>query len=302
MITLCPMWNSDALAARLVDRLGGALGTVEVHRFPDGESRVRVSPPGRHAAIVCSLDDPDPKLLPVLFAAATLRELGAATVGLIAPYLAYMRQDTRFQPGEAVSSRPFAAVLSGHFDWLVTVDPHLHRYPNLEALYTLPCEVVHAAPALARWIAATVADPVLIGPDEESRQWVEAVAAAIPAPAVVLGKTRLGDREVRLTLPDMSPWKARTPVLVDDIISTGHTLAAAAAHLRAADLAPPLCVGVHGLFAADATSALQEAGITHIATTDTVPGPFSRIALDGEIAQAVRRVTARLPTLRGSSE
>src|SRR3546814_18817342 len=86
-----------------------------------------------------------------------------------------MRQDRRFQLGEAVSSKSFARLVSATFDRLVTVDPHLHRYPALSTLYTIPDITLHAAPALADWIAAHVEAPLLIGPDEESEKWVSAI-------------------------------------------------------------------------------------------------------------------------------
>ncbi|WP_164119514.1 ribose-phosphate pyrophosphokinase-like domain-containing protein, partial [Stenotrophomonas maltophilia] len=85
-----------------------------------------------------ALAQPNEKILPLIFAAATARELGAARVGLVAPYLAYMRQDRRFNPGEAVTSRQMAHLVSGAFDWMVTVDPHLHRYSDLSEIYSIP--------------------------------------------------------------------------------------------------------------------------------------------------------------------
>ena len=67
---------------------------------------------GRCVVLAGSLHQPDEKTLPLLFAADAARELGAAQVGLVAPYLAYMRQDRRFEPGEAVTSRSYARLLS----------------------------------------------------------------------------------------------------------------------------------------------------------------------------------------------
>ena len=163
-------------------------------------------------------------MLPLLFAAATARELGASRVGLVAPYLAYMRQDRRFKPGEAVTSRQVARLLSDAFDWLVTVDPHLHRYSSLADIYSIPTHVVHAAPLIAEWIKANVTNPLIIGPDSESEQWVAAVASDVGAPYSVLEKVRHGDRDVEIRLKDLEQWKGRTPVLVDDIISTGRTM------------------------------------------------------------------------------
>jgi len=119
--------GNDAFATMLAAALGGERGELEHRRFPDGESYVRLHTPvaGRAVAFVCSLNAPDEKTLALLFAAGAARELGAARVGLVAPYLAYMRQDKRFQPGEALTSAHYADLLSRAFDWLATVDPHL---------------------------------------------------------------------------------------------------------------------------------------------------------------------------------
>jgi ribose-phosphate pyrophosphokinase len=150
---------------------------------------VRVEAPveGRYALIACTLDRPDDKLVPLLLLAAAVRETGARSVGLVAPYLAYMRQDRRFQPGEPISARHVAAWISRHVDWLVTVDPHLHRIADLSQVYSVPARVVHAADSVAAWVRAEVRKPVLIGPDEESAQWVGDVArrAGLAAPVCV---------------------------------------------------------------------------------------------------------------------
>jgi Ca2+-transporting ATPase len=125
------------------------------------------------------------------------------------------------------------------FTWLVTVDPHLHRIPSLDAIYRIPMEAVSSAPAIAAWVQAQVERPHLVGPDEESMQWVSEVAALAGCPYTVLRKHRSGDRSVELTLPDLRALRGRTPVLVDDIISSGQTMAATTGKLRAEGLAAP---------------------------------------------------------------
>ena len=205
---LVSMPGAEDLAASLSERLGLQRGELEWRRFPDGESylRLHADPAERDVLVVARLDHPDDRLAALLFVADLARDLGARRVGLVCPYLPYMRQDMRFKPGEAVTSRPFARWLSAQFDWLVTVDPHLHRYASLDELYSLESRVVEAAPALAGWIAAEVADPVLIGPDGESEQWVSAVAALRDLPWRVFTKKRHGDRDVSLQLPDLGRW------------------------------------------------------------------------------------------------
>ena len=230
----------------------------------------------------------------LLFAAQAARDLGASQVGLVAPYLAYMRQDTRFNDGEAVTSRYFARFLSSAVDWLVTVDPHLHRYHALDEIYAVPGDVVHAAPALAIWIREHVERPLLIGPDEESEQWVASVAREAQAPHLVLHKTRHGDREVEIELPDVARFADRTPVLVDDIISTGRTMAETVIRLRrSAIAAAPICIGVHAVFAGDAYEALSAAGAGRIVTTNAIRHASNAIDIDPLLADRVRQRLAR---------
>ncbi len=177
-VVLIPLPGNETMAQSLAATLDATTGDVEIRRFPDGETYLRLlgDVDGREIMIVCTLDRPDDKILPLLFLAATARELGARAIGLVAPYLAYMRQDRRFNPGEAVTSRQIARLLSDSFDWLATVDQHLHRYSALSEIYRIPTKVVHAAPLISEWIRKNVETPLIIGPDSESEQWVSAVA------------------------------------------------------------------------------------------------------------------------------
>lgn len=287
--------GNEAFLQGLAPSLEFDTGSLEMRRFPDGESYVRVDTPvaERPAAIVCTLAGPDPQFLPLWFAARTLRERGVANLGLVAPYLAYMRQDREFRPGEAVSSRLFADLVSCAFDWLVTADPHLHRYRALGEIYPIASRVVRTAPALAEWIRANVPRPIIIGPDAESEQWVAAVARDAGAPYLVLEKTRRGDREVEIRLRKPEAVQGRTPMLVDDIISTGRTMAEAARQVVAAGSAAPVCVGVHALFGADTQTALLGAGVAYIATTNTVAHPTNAIDVAGLFAAPVRELIGR---------
>jgi ribose-phosphate pyrophosphokinase len=279
---LLPLPGNERLARSLAQRTGWQLGVLETRTFPDEETYLRLEVGGgaRHVVLVCTLDRPDAKTLPLLFAAATARELGSTRVGLVAPYLAYMRQDRRFRKGEAITSRIFAELLSTRIDWLVTVDPHLHRYRTLEELYRIPARVVHAAPTLASWIAANVERPLLVGPDEESSQWVADVGERSAAPFVVLRKIRRGDRDVEVSVPEVDRHHGRTPVILDDIVSSARTMIQTAKHLVAAGLSAPVCVGVHGVFAGDAERALREAGVARIVTTNSVVHPTNAIAIE----------------------
>lgn len=282
------MPGNEATAVGLVTRLGADRGRAEVKHFPDGESFVRLLTPVTDAdvVIVCTLDRPDDKVLSLLWLAIAAREGGARRVGLVAPYLAYMRQDAVFQAGEIRAAQHFAALLSGHFDWVVTVDPHLHRIPTLSEIFRVPAVAVQAAPALAAWVRAQVPHPFLVGPDEESRQWVEQVAALCDVPWTVLSKIRRGAWSVDVSAVAAGQGAGRTPVLIDDIISTGRTLIAAAWQLQRAGLPRPYCVAVHAVFAGSAYNELRSAA-QDVVTADSIAHPSNRIALAQPLADAI---------------
>ncbi len=288
MRLILPLPGNETFARHLAEAGGWELGHIETRRFPDGESYVRIlsDVADRPVDLVCTLARPDDGFLRLAFAADAARSLGASEVTLIAPYLAYMRQDRRFQPGEAVTSKTFARVLSSTFDRLVTVDPHLHRYPALSALYTIPADTLHAAPLLADWIAAEVDQPLIIGPDEESEQWVSAIARRITAPYAVLRKIRNGDRNVDVELPDLSEWRARRPVLVDDIVSSGQTLVEAAKKLPLQSFRRPVCAVVHGVFAEESYARLRVL-TDRIVSSDSVPHESNAIRLAPLIAATI---------------
>lgn len=281
-----PLPGSGPFAERLAAAGGFTLGRLECRRFPDGERylRIHTDPAGRPVDL-CSADA-EGDFLTLAFAADAARDMGASEVNLVAPYLGYMRQDARFQPGEAVTSRTFARLVSSLVDGLVTVDPHLHRFAALEELYDIPCTVLRSAPLIGDWIAREVRQPLIIGPDSESEQWAAGIAARARAPHVVLAKRRAGDRDVEITLPDLARHAGRQPVLVDDIASSGRTLVAAAEALRARGFPPPLCVIVHAIFAGDAFAELS-AVAAGIVSTDTLTHASNAISVTSLIAGAL---------------
>ena len=275
-----PLPGNETLADELARLSGGAIGTLEIRRFPDGESYVRLiaDVAGKDVDFVCTLARPDDQILRLIFAAKTARELGAKTVRLIAPYLAYMRQDKRFQDGESISSTHFAKLLSDCFDRLITIDPHLHRIADLAEIFTIPTKVVHAAPLLADWIGDNVENALVVGPDSESQQWAEAVAERAGARHLVLNKKRLGDHEVEILVPDLTDYEGLAPVLVDDIISSGRTMIETAEALVARGFPKPYILTVHALFAGSAYWQLNQLA-ADIISTDAVPHETSRIGI-----------------------
>lgn len=284
--------EDNACAQRLASELDMERAALHWHRFPDGESlmTVETNSHGRDVVVLCSLANPDSKTMPLYFVAATLREQGARRIILVAPYLAYMRQDERFAPGQAISAHAYAEFLSTVFDALIAVDPHLHRIHELASIFSIPTIAVSAMPAVARWIGANIEKPVLIGPDLESVQWVEPVARDIGAPYLVLKKTRKGDRDVSVTPIDPADVQGHHPVVLDDIASSGFTMTEVLKRLSSIGIHDSTCVIVHAVLAEGAEATLRAAGATRIVSTNTVPHSTNQIDVSDAIAEAIGKM------------
>jgi len=293
---LLPFPDMRPLAGELASGLGLELRAIDWHQFPDGESLMTLPGDlaGADVALLATLRDPDRLALPLRFAAATAREMGAGRVGLIAPYLGYMRQDRRFATGQAVSAPLFARFLGDSFDWLVTVDPHLHRIARLEDVFPMPAKHVVAAPLLANWIRKNLPDAVLLGPDSESQQWVEEVARLAGRPYEVLRKVRSGDRDVDVSVPENAALWTGTPVILDDIASSGATMARAVERLLASGTAAPVCLVIHAVFAEGAYETILAAGAASVISTDTIPHSSNGIAIADALDETLRSLVAGL--------
>ncbi|MCE9539573.1 MAG: ribose-phosphate pyrophosphokinase [Bacteroidetes bacterium] len=264
--------GNEALAKYFANTIQADLGVTEIRNFPDGETYVRIlsSVEGKEVIVVCTLHQPDAKLLPLLFICNLLRDLKVRSICLVAPYLAYMRQDKQFNPGEAVTSAYFAKLLSLQVDRLVTVDPHLHRRVSMKEIYSIPCEVLHADGLISEWVKKYIPNALLIGPDSESEQWVSEVAKNAGVPFIVLEKIRHGDCDVEISVPKVEGYKNYTPVLVDDIISTARTMIETVELLKKAGMKPPVCIGVHAVFAGNAYKDLIKSGVSKVITCNTI--------------------------------
>ena len=281
---------APGLGDRLAALLGAETGAISHRHFPDGESYLRyvTQVAGREVVLLCTLDRPDPKLAPLLFAAATARGCGAKSVGLVAPYLAYMRQDKEFHSGEAVTSRLFAKLLSDHVDWLITIDPHLHRFRSLDEIYSVPAIAGTATTAIAEWVRDNVERPVIIGPDEESAQWVQRIAELANARATVLRKERNGDYSVSIDKEGLEHLGGGTPVLVDDIASSGRTLIEAVRLTKAHGGEPPICAVVHAIFAGESYEHLLHSGARMVVSTNSIAHESNAIDISGPISNAIQ--------------
>jgi len=287
------MPGESAPATRLAVAMNTPMQEIAVHRFPDGESRVRAMSAAKTTIVYCSLDRPNEKLIELALAASALRDLGAERLVLVAPYLCYMRQDTAFTKGEAVSQRVIGRMLSNWFDRVVTIEPHLHRIRSLHEVFPdMETTAVSAAPLLAQLIrnnCSDVSSAVIVGPDLESQKWAEAVAAEVGTSCAILQKTRSGDKSVAVSLNGHATVAGKQVFLVDDVASTGETLAAAARLLHSISAQKLEALIVHALFDEDADRHMRNAGLSRLWSTDSVRHPTNAIEIAPLLAGALSK-------------
>ena len=278
-----------------VGRLAAALGVdvryVATHVFDDGEIAPRIAPSPGTVVVYRSLAQPNVKLVELLLACDAWRRAGARRLVLVAPYLCYMRQDALFAPGEPLSQRVIGDLLGERFDRIITVDAHLHRTPRLEDVFVgVVCANLSAADAIAAQVRADAPPPdmLMLGPDIESRPWVETLARQIGLEAGVLRKTRRSDHDVDIETGPELAIEGRPVLLLDDICTSGGTLVAASRAVLARGASSVEAIVTHALFSREVAATLTAAGIRRVRSCDSCRHPTNAIPLAATLAAALR--------------
>ncbi|MCX6803940.1 MAG: ribose-phosphate diphosphokinase [Candidatus Diapherotrites archaeon] len=257
--------------------------------FPDNESYLRFPFSVKRKKIFLLADlakKPNEILSVLLLAAKTLRKLKARKIYLIAPYMVYLRQDHVFHNGEAVSGFIIADFVSSLFDGIITIDPHLHRVESMRGFFRCKTQKLTATKKLSDYFSKM--DAVLVGPDAESKQWIKAIAENIGKQFVVANKTRQSSRQVKVEIKRGSVvLEGKTAIIIDDIISTGHTIIEAAKALKKEKVKKIECYCVHGLFMEGALEKLRRNKIK-VGATNTLKNPVEVIDIAPELAEGVR--------------
>ena len=283
-------------AQKLGQSLRLSIYEVSVHKFPDGESRVRVHPIQGTVILYATLNSPNEKLVHLALAASAFRRCGAQRLILVAPYLCYMRQDTEFAPGEAVSQRVIGGYLSACFDRIITVDPHLHRTPDLQMVFPdCKADTLSSTGVIASALSQELESDrlVLVGPDSESEQWVGAIAKSLGVPFFIGDKKRSGDRSVSIhfsgfeTMPNVGELHDRRIIIIDDVISSGMTICRCVEALKSAGANTVEVITVHILCSDGDIAMMKAAGVSRIRSTDSVLHPTNAISLTPLLTEAL---------------
>ena len=288
-----PMSNSIALGKSIAKKSKAKLGKLTSELFPDGEFHIRLltEVKGKEVVLVQSLSpNPNDSLLELIFTAKTARELGAKKVTAVIPYLAYMRQDKRFKSGECVSNQYMAWLLNQSVDRILTVDPHLHRVHNLAELFHIERKKITANTAIAEYISKKFSskNTIIIGPDIESSQWAKRIADSIEFESTIFLKERFHSRKVKVRVEKELDWKGKEVIIVDDIVSTGHTMIEAVKEIKKRKAKAVDCVCVHAVMAENAYAKLKKAGARKVLSCDSIKHKSNAIELSKVISEAVK--------------
>ncbi len=285
--------SSYVLAIKLARELNTPLLETDIKRFPDGEKYVRIDGDleGVEAIVVQSMYlTPDEYLMEYFLMVEALKDSGAKKVIGMIPYFAYARQDKRFNPGEAVSLRTVSRLIETvGTDQLFTVDMHLHRVDDMSKIFNIPAKNLTAIPDIARYIGANLSleNPLIIGPDEEAEQWAKIAAAQLETDYDVLEKKRISSTQVEITTRELEV-KNRDIVIIDDIISTGGTIAKTIEVLKKKDANRIVAACTHPILVDNALKKIYMAGAYNVIGTTTIPSPISVIEIAPSLAEALK--------------
>jgi ribose-phosphate pyrophosphokinase len=290
--------GNRTLVGAVASLLQVEIGEAAIERFPDGECHVVVRCPvrGDDVYIVQPTGPPvDEHLVEALLLVDACRRGGAMRITLVIPYFGYTRQDRRRAPGEPVAARVVADLIGAvRADRVLTVDPHT---PGLEASFGIALETVSAVPLLASRLAPLLPpDAVIVAPDLGAVRLAERYAALLERPTVVVRKHRLSGSSVRVE-EVVGEVAGRTPVIVDDMITTGATICAAAEAARSHGALPSVfVVATHAVLVGPAVQRLRELPVEHLLVTDSLPPhtdvalPIDVVSIDRLLADSIARL------------
>lgn len=269
------MYDEVNLAKNLAKKKHAPLGKLLINNFPDGELYLRFlsDVEQKHVVLVCSLYNPNEKIIALCLAGKNAKDLGAKSVTAVIPYLAYMRQDIRFHSGEAISSKIMGSVIGKCVDKVITIDPHLHRLKSLTPVYHCRTKVLTAVSLMINFLKKKFhhENYTLVGPDWESQQWVNKIASGVTRKSVILHKTRFSSYKVVIDTAPLQKFAQNSLVIVDDVASTAKTLITVVKAAKQYGVKKIYVLVVHPLFVGTSYANLKKAGATAVYSCNTIP-------------------------------
>jgi len=260
------------LAREIGQRAGAEMIPAAITAFADGETQVRIEGDVRATDLYIVQPTSTPtneRLMTLALLADAARAADAARITAVIPYFGYARQDVRNRPGEARSAQVAARILAvAGIDRVVALELHS---PALESAFEMPLTHLRADEPMLRVVRGwRLADLVVVSPDAGGVKRAQRYAAALAAPLALIVKTRPGD-DVAVPLQALGEVRGRACVIVDDMASTGRTIAGAAQALLEAGAREVHALFVHAVMAPGALERIAAAGVRRIAATDSVP-------------------------------
>jgi len=271
---------SQVIASRVAEAMNTSVVYVKFSRFPDGELYLCANGLDEDMIIVGSVVDNDSLVQLVLLIDAC----EGLNNRLVIPYMGYARQDKRFKDGEPVSARAISRLLSRGVHRCITVNIHDKK---ILSYFEIPALDVSLAGDIGTYIKEMdLNNPLILAPDDGAAAFARQVAAIGRWDCDHLNKTRISGDDVRMA-PRMLSAADRPVVIVDDIISTGGTIATAAAMLREQGASEVFAACVHGVLTGGAFARLKAAGINDVVCSDTIERGCSRYSAAARIAEAL---------------
>jgi ribose-phosphate pyrophosphokinase len=292
--------------------LGLSLSPHEERAFEDGEHKTRPleSVRGKDVFVIQSLygdsgQSVNDKLCQLLFFLGALRDAAAERVTAVVPYLCYARKDRRSKSRDPVTTRYVAELFEAmRIDRLATLD--VHNLAAFQNAFRIPTEHLEAKNLFVKYFVPLIhnEEVVVVSPDiggvKRAESFREALSAALGRPVTGAFVEKYRSAGVVSGEAVVGGVAGRTAIIVDDLISSGTTLARAAQACKVRQAKTVYAVATHGGFATNASQVLAEAPLEKVVVTNTIP-PFrlhpdvvrnKLVVLDTAplIAEAIRRI------------
>lgn len=246
-----------------------------IHRFPDGELYVRIKENiENHEITIIQTTYPDENIIELFLLLDACKRANAKKITVIIPYFGYARQDKQFKTGEPISAEALAKLICINADEVITIDPHKE---HVKDFFSIPAKSISVVPELAAYLRNKNVD-VVLAPDKGAMNRAEHAAKILSCDVDYLEKTRIDGSTISIK-PKQLEVKDKTVAIIDDIISTGGTMAAAIIELKKQKAAKVYVACTHGLFAGDAIEKLKKAQCDEIISTDTIKSAYSKVKI-----------------------